>query len=154
LADLPHAHVARADAADPDEESADVIACFFLLHEVPDDVKIRITRAMLGLVAPGGEAVFVDYHRPHRLHPLRPLMQRLFAWLEPFAPSMCCARSPTLPDRPAANFARSLAACIGSWWRNGSDRRVRWARATSRTIAGSVGLTPRLDGDRFGFNQS
>jgi SAM-dependent methyltransferase len=88
LADLPQAHVARGDAADPDEESADVVACFFLLHEVPDDVKIRITRAMLGLVAAGGKAVFVDYHRPHRLHPLRPLMQRIFAWLEPFAPSM------------------------------------------------------------------
>jgi SAM-dependent methyltransferase len=88
LADLPQAHVSRGDAADPHEESADVVACFFLLHEVPDDVKVRITRSMLKLVAPGGKAVFVDYHRPHRLHPLRPLMRKIFDWLEPFAPSM------------------------------------------------------------------
>jgi SAM-dependent methyltransferase len=88
LADLPQAHVSRGDAADPDEERADVVACFFLLHEVPDDVKVQITRAMLALVASGGKAVFVDYHRPHRLHPLKPLMQRIFDWLEPFAPSM------------------------------------------------------------------
>jgi SAM-dependent methyltransferase len=88
LADLPQAHVARGDAADPNDERADVVACFFLLHEVPDDVKVRITRSMLELVAPGGKAVFVDYHRPHRLHPLKPVMWKIFDWLEPFASSM------------------------------------------------------------------
>ncbi|CCE06622.1 conserved hypothetical protein [Bradyrhizobium sp. STM 3843] len=88
LSDLPQAHVARGDAADPQEESADVVVCFFLLHEVPDAVKLQVTRAMLELVAPGGRAVFVDYHRPHRFHPLKPLMRRIFAWLEPFATSM------------------------------------------------------------------
>jgi SAM-dependent methyltransferase len=88
LADLPQAHVARGDAADPDEACANVVTCFFLLHEVPDAVKTRITRAMLELVAPGGRAVFVDYHRPHRLHPLKPVMRRIFDWLEPFARSM------------------------------------------------------------------
>jgi SAM-dependent methyltransferase len=88
LADLPQAHVSRGDAAHPDEQRADVVACFFLLHEVPDDVKVRITRSMLELAAPGGKVVFVDYHRPHRLHPLKPLMLRIFDWLEPFAPSM------------------------------------------------------------------
>jgi SAM-dependent methyltransferase len=88
LADLPQAHVSRGDAADPDEQRVDVVTCFFLLHEVPDTVKIQITRAMLELVAPGGRAVFVDYHRPHRLHPLKPLMRKVFDWLEPFARSM------------------------------------------------------------------
>jgi SAM-dependent methyltransferase len=88
LADLPQANVSRGDAADPDEARVDVVTCFFLLHEVPDAVKIQITRAMLELVAPGGRAVFVDYHRPHRLHPLKPLMRKIFDWLEPFARSM------------------------------------------------------------------
>jgi SAM-dependent methyltransferase len=88
LADLPQARVAWGDAADPETGAFDAVACFFLLHEVPDAVKVQITQAMLGLVRPGGQAIFVDYHRPHRFHPLRPLMQRIFAWLEPFAPSM------------------------------------------------------------------
>ena len=88
LADLPQAHVSRGDAADPDEATADVVACFFLLHEVPDDVKVQVARSMLSLVAPGGKAVFVDYHQPHRFHPLKPVMRRIFDWLEPFAPSM------------------------------------------------------------------
>lgn len=88
LADLPQAHVSRGDAADPDEQRVDVVTCFFLLHEVPDAVKIQITRAMLALAKPGGRVVFVDYHRPHRLHPLKPLMRKIFDWLEPFARSM------------------------------------------------------------------
>jgi SAM-dependent methyltransferase len=104
LADLPQAHVSRGDAANPHEESADVIACFFLLHEVPDDVKLRITRSMLELVAPGGKAVFVDYHRPHRLHPLRPLMRKIFDWLEPFAPSMWSREIRDLAGPLASNF--------------------------------------------------
>jgi len=90
LADRPQALVSKGDAADPnpDEQRANVVACFFLLHEVPDEVKLRVTRAMLQLVAPGGKAVFVDYHRPQRFHPLKPLMQRIFDWLEPFASTM------------------------------------------------------------------
>ena len=86
LAGLPQAHVAWGDAAAPARERLyDAVTCFFLLHEVPDDMKERIAAAMLSLVAPGGKAVFVDYHRPHRRHPLKPLMRRIFDRLEPFA---------------------------------------------------------------------
>jgi hypothetical protein len=56
-----------------------------MLHEVPDDMKTRIVQALLGVVKPGGKVVFVDYHRPHPAHPLRPVMQLIFAWFEPFA---------------------------------------------------------------------
>jgi SAM-dependent methyltransferase len=104
LADLPQAHVARGDAADPDGTCADVVTCFFLLHEVPDGMKTRITRAMLDLVAPGGRAVFVDYHRPHRFHPLKPLMRRIFDWLEPFAQSMWSREIRDLAGPTAKNF--------------------------------------------------
>ena len=86
LADLPQAHVAWGDAGAPAETAPfDRVACFFLLHEVPDDMKKRIAAAMLSLVAPGGKAVFVDYHRPRRWHPLKPLMRKVFERLEPFA---------------------------------------------------------------------
>lgn len=88
LRDLPQAHVAWGNAEDPDEGAYDAVACFFLLHEVPDDVKERIVHAMLGLVGPGGKAIFVDYHRPRPGHVLAPLMKRIFNWLEPFALTM------------------------------------------------------------------
>jgi len=104
LADLPQAHVACGDAADPHAQQADVVTCFFLLHEVPDDLKVRITCAMLAQVAPGGRAVFVDYHRPGRFHPLKPLMRRIFDWLEPFAQRMWQSEIRDLAGSAAAGF--------------------------------------------------
>jgi len=86
LAGLVQARVAWGDAAAPAErEPFDRVACFFLLHEVPDGLKERIAAALLSLVAPDGKAVFVDYHRPRRRHPLTPLMRGIFERLEPFA---------------------------------------------------------------------
>lgn len=85
LAEFPHVRVDLSDAAEPGGGPYDAATCFFLLHEVPEDMKIRIVTALLGSVAPGGKVVFVDYHRPHPLHPLRPVMNFVFARLEPFA---------------------------------------------------------------------
>jgi hypothetical protein len=36
-------------------------------------------------VPPGGKVVFVDYHRPHPAHPLKPVTGFVFRHLEPFA---------------------------------------------------------------------
>ena len=90
LASVPQAHVERGDAAEPDSEAEDfdAVTCFFLLHEVPDDVKLQVVPAMLALVKPGGQAIFVDYHRPGPWHPLRPLMRFVYWWLEPYAMTM------------------------------------------------------------------
>ncbi len=85
LADHPGARVIPGDAATPPEGTYDAVVSFFLLHEVPEDYKARIVDAALARVAPGGRVVFIDYHRPARLHPLRPIMAAVFALLEPFA---------------------------------------------------------------------
>jgi SAM-dependent methyltransferase len=104
LADLPRVNVARGDAADPEQSQFDAVTCFFLLHEVPDEVKVRIVHAMLGLVRPGGKAIFVDYHRPRRWHPLKPVMKRVFSWLEPFALTMWSREIEDLAGPAAAGF--------------------------------------------------
>lgn len=85
LIDYPHAQVRVADAAHPLNDAVDGVCCFFLLHEVPEDYKSLILNNLLGLVAPGGKVVFVDYHRPHPLHPLKWIMALVFHWLEPYA---------------------------------------------------------------------
>lgn len=88
LQGVAHARVRLADAADPGAKIYDVVSCYFLLHEVPDEKKSAIVAALLNRVAPGGRAVFIDYHRPARLHPLRGFYHRLFKRLEPYASSM------------------------------------------------------------------
>ena len=52
VADRPQVLVAYGDAAARIRRSRTrhVVACFFLLHEVPDEVKLQITQAMLQLV--------------------------------------------------------------------------------------------------------
>jgi SAM-dependent methyltransferase len=85
LAGRANVRVRVADATVPGELVYDGVCCFFLLHEVPDLQKRRIVNVLLNAVRPGGKAVFVDYHRPARWHPLRPVMAVIFRLLEPYA---------------------------------------------------------------------
>ncbi len=85
LVPYAHAHLAHRDAADTPAAAFDAVNCFFLIHEVPEAHRRRIIDALLDAVVPGGKVVFVDYHRPHGLHPLKPLMSLVFDTLEPFA---------------------------------------------------------------------
>jgi ubiquinone/menaquinone biosynthesis C-methylase UbiE len=63
----------------------DQVLLFFLLHEQPEPVRRATLAEALRVVRPGGKVVIVDYHRPHTLHPLRPLMRQVFRHLEPYA---------------------------------------------------------------------
>lgn len=85
LAGFPQARVRRADAANPGGGHYDAVCCFFLLHEVPDSYKGAVIDGVLRSVAPGGKAVFIDYHRPQPWHPLRGVMNMVFRTLEPYA---------------------------------------------------------------------
>ncbi len=85
LRDFPRANVRLADAAVPSGEFYDAVCCYFLLHEVPADYKRKVVDASLGSVLPGGKAIFVDYHKPHFAHPLKPITSFVFDTLEPFA---------------------------------------------------------------------
>lgn len=88
LRDLSQARVRHADASQHGAGSYDAVCCYFLLHELPDDYKRRVVGALLASVAPGGKVVFMDYHRPHWAHPLKPVTGLVFDRLEPFARSL------------------------------------------------------------------
>jgi SAM-dependent methyltransferase len=89
LEGLSQARVLRADAAlHAGSGDYQLIASFFLLHEVPDDLKRRIVDNMLRQLPPGGRALFVDYHRPAWWHPVGWLLRGVNRWLEPFAATM------------------------------------------------------------------
>lgn len=89
LKDFPNATVRLADAKDPGGAPYDAVCCFFLLHELPNDYRRLIVDALLGCVEPGNKVVFVDYHKPHWAHPLRPVMSVVNRLLEPFVKSLC-----------------------------------------------------------------
>ncbi len=96
LAGFPQASVRVADARQPGVADMDVAISFFLLHEVPGDYKVAIVDALLDSVRPGGRVVFVDYHRMHWLHPLRPIMAAVYGLLEPFARELVEGSIPAL----------------------------------------------------------
>ncbi len=88
LQGLPKAAVRQADAAAPGGGRYDVALSFFLLHELTDGPRRAVVDGLLDSVGEHGRAVFVDYHEPWALHPLRPVMALVFALLEPFAITM------------------------------------------------------------------
>ena len=65
--------------------SFDQVVVFFLLHEMPAEVRSRAVSEVLRVVKPGGKVVFVDYHRPVWHHPHRYFMYPVLKTLEPFA---------------------------------------------------------------------
>jgi ubiquinone/menaquinone biosynthesis C-methylase UbiE len=63
----------------------DQVLLFFLLHEQPGSVRRATLAEALRVVKPGGRVVIIDYHRPSRWHPMRPLLGLVFRHLEPYA---------------------------------------------------------------------
>ncbi len=88
LQDLPQASIRLADARNPGGGLYDVVCCYFLMHELPEDYKRAVMDALLSSVAPGGKLVVVDYHKPHWAHPIKLVTSLVFDLLEPFAKSL------------------------------------------------------------------
>jgi ubiquinone/menaquinone biosynthesis C-methylase UbiE len=88
LADYPQAEVCLADAATMTDKAYDVVLCYLLLHEVPDDYKLRVMDNLLHHMKPDGKLVIVDYHKPHWAHPLKLITSLVFDTLEPFAKTL------------------------------------------------------------------
>lgn len=85
LAQYAHAVVRHQDVLTLRGETFDVVCCYFLMHEMPDDYRRGVAAALLKCVRPGGKVVFVDYHKPHWAHPLKLITSLVFDTLEPFA---------------------------------------------------------------------
>lgn len=83
----PRVRLLQGDAsalASPDA-SYDQVLMFFLLHEMPEAVRRASLQEAMRVLKPGGRLVIIDYGRPARFHPLRPLMHQVFRHLEPYA---------------------------------------------------------------------
>jgi len=67
------------------DASQDAVLVFFLLHEMPADVRRKTISEALRVTKPGGKVVFVDYHKPQASSPFRYIMVPILTTLEPFA---------------------------------------------------------------------
>jgi len=85
----PWVTITRQDAANYHaSEPYDLTCSFFLLHEIPDEKKYQVVDRILENIGDKGKAVFVDYHNPNALHPIRLILRFVNWWLEPFAEAM------------------------------------------------------------------
>src|ERR1700694_5912029 len=82
-----HVNLINRDAADLGfaDGSYDRVVLFFLLHEMPLEVRRRTLAEAMRVLKPGGQLVIVDYHRPASWHPLRAVMKWILRTFEPFA---------------------------------------------------------------------
>ena len=80
-------NLVNRDAADLGfaDASYERVILFFLLHEMPLDVRRRTLAEAFRVLKPGGQLVIVDYHEPSGWHPLRPVMKWILRTFEPFA---------------------------------------------------------------------
>ena len=85
LAAFKHTIVRHEDILYLRGTTVDTVCCYFLMHELPDDYKQGVATVLLNSVRPGGKVVFVDYHKPHWAHPLKPVTSMIFDTLEPYA---------------------------------------------------------------------
>lgn len=95
-----HAHVHHSNIIHFSSKPYDVVCCYFLLHEVPDEMKHRIVNHLLNMVKPDGKVVFVDYHKPRWWHPLKLITSVVFDTLEPFAKGLWRQQISDFADRP------------------------------------------------------
>ena len=68
-----------------EDATYDQVVLFFLLHEMPADVRERTLSEALRVLKPGGKLVIVDFHKPTAWNPFRYLYPPMFKLLEPFA---------------------------------------------------------------------
>jgi ubiquinone/menaquinone biosynthesis C-methylase UbiE len=87
LGECAPVNMLQRDAADLGvaDASYERVVLFFLLHEVPEDVRRRSLAEAMRVLKPGGRLVIVDYHRPAAWHPLRSVMTFILRNFEPFA---------------------------------------------------------------------
>jgi len=85
LEPYPWAHAHHANCLQWQKSPYDVIVCYCLLHEVPEEVKHQVVDHLLNKVEIGSKVVFVDYAKPKWWHPLKLITSIVFDTLEPFA---------------------------------------------------------------------
>ena len=93
----PQVNFYSFNAEDKLPEKYDTIICYMLLHELPIVSKTKVVNTALNSINEGGKVIFVDYGRPHFLHPLAYFVRMFNRLYQPFAERLW--------DREIASYA-------------------------------------------------
>ncbi len=97
------------NANEPVNGKYDVVLLYMLLHEVPHIQKAKILKAALESVREGGKVVVIDYHQPHKWHPLRYFVRMFNRLYQPFAELLWDREIPSfVKDKSKYIWRRSL----------------------------------------------
>ena len=77
-----------ANAAKPFKGEYDTIICYMLLHELPPITRQKVITNILKALPVGGKAVFIDYHLPSSLNPLKYFIRAFNRLYQPFAEAL------------------------------------------------------------------
>ncbi len=66
----------------------DIIICYMLLHEMPPQTRTKTVNNILNALTPGGKAVFIDYHCPSSMNPLKYFIRAFNRLYQPFAEAL------------------------------------------------------------------
>ena len=78
----------QANASKPITEKYDIIICYMLLHELPPITRQKIINNILKSLPIGGKAIFIDYHLPSSLNPLKYFIRAINRLYQPFAEAL------------------------------------------------------------------
>ena len=77
-----------ANAAKPFKGEYDTIICYMLLHELPPITRQKVITNILKALPVGGKAIFIDYHLPSSLNPLKYFIRAFNRPYQPFAEAL------------------------------------------------------------------
>ncbi len=78
----------QANAAKTINGEYDTIICYMLLHELPPQTRDKVIENILKALKFGGKAIFIDYHQPSALNPLKYIVRAVNRLYQPFAEAL------------------------------------------------------------------
>lgn len=83
-----HIKFVQADASKTIKGEYDTIICYMLMHELPPLTRQKILKNINKSLTTGGKIIFIDYHLPYTLNPLKYFIRAINRLYQPFAETL------------------------------------------------------------------
>ncbi len=115
--------IMNAEKLDFASEQYDQVVLYFLLHEVPDEVRTKTLQEAMRVLKPGGKLVVADFAMPARWNPFRYLWAVFLTIFEPFALDMWHKEMHEIMPKGGPKFSLTENRYFGRLFRKAVIRR-------------------------------